>query len=70
MHSPAGQGANRSDTGWYREDLQRSHVGEGAISQVNHLSNSTLDCWSSLPMVWCGTVVQLFSNPQRVSTKQ
>jgi hypothetical protein len=25
MHFGSGQGANRSDTGWYREDLQRRH---------------------------------------------
>jgi hypothetical protein len=32
MHSPAGQGANRSNSRSYCEDLQRCHVGEGAIS--------------------------------------
>jgi hypothetical protein len=26
------QGANRSDTYWYREDLQRRHGSKGAIS--------------------------------------
>jgi hypothetical protein len=32
MRSPVRQGANRSDTQWYREDLQRRMAGEGAIS--------------------------------------
>ncbi|HRQ02664.1 MAG TPA: hypothetical protein PK606_07325, partial [Ottowia sp.] len=41
MHSPAGQGANRSDTGQYREDLQRRHAGEGAISYAGYLRYST-----------------------------
>jgi hypothetical protein len=32
MDSCARLGANRSDTGRYREDLQRRMAGEGAIS--------------------------------------
>jgi hypothetical protein len=32
MHSARGLGANRSDTFWYREDLQRRHRVEGALS--------------------------------------
>ena len=45
MHPLAGQGANRSDTPWYREDLQRGHVGEGAISYANDLRDSTFIRW-------------------------
>jgi len=36
MRSGSGQGANRSDTSWYREDLQRRHGPEGAISCAGH----------------------------------
>ncbi len=32
MHSLVRLGANRSDTQWYREDLQRRMADEGAIS--------------------------------------
>ena len=32
MNSRSGQGANHSDTQWYRADLQRRHGREGAIS--------------------------------------
>jgi hypothetical protein len=32
MRFVSGQGANRSDTSWYREDLQRRHGAKGAIS--------------------------------------
>jgi hypothetical protein len=32
MRFGSGQGANRSDTPWYREDLQRRHGPKGAIS--------------------------------------
>jgi hypothetical protein len=32
MDSFARLGANRSDTKWYREDLQRRMAGEGTIS--------------------------------------
>jgi hypothetical protein len=32
MDSRPGQGANRSDSRSYREDLQRRHGGEGALS--------------------------------------
>jgi hypothetical protein len=31
MHLPLWQGTNRSDTEWYREDLQRRHGGKGAV---------------------------------------
>ena len=34
MRFGSGQGANRSDTSWYREDLQRRHGPKGAISCV------------------------------------
>ena len=33
MHSRARQGANRSNSHSYCEDLQRRHAGEGAISR-------------------------------------
>ncbi len=32
MDSARGQGANHSDTAWYRADLQRSHRVEDAFS--------------------------------------
>jgi hypothetical protein len=32
MDSSRGQGTNRSDTEWYREDLQRCHQREDALS--------------------------------------
>ena len=32
MDSARGQDASRSDTSWYREDLQRRHRGEDALS--------------------------------------
>jgi hypothetical protein len=32
VDSRRGQGANRSDTLWYREDLQRRHRREDALS--------------------------------------
>jgi len=32
MDSSSRQGANRSDTGWYREDLQRRQGGKDAVS--------------------------------------
>jgi hypothetical protein len=32
MRFVSGQGANHSDTKWYREDLQRGHGAKGAIS--------------------------------------
>jgi len=32
MDSARGQGANPSDTEWYREDLQRGHRAEDALS--------------------------------------
>jgi hypothetical protein len=31
MHFGSGQGANHSDTGWYREDLQRGHDPKGTV---------------------------------------
>jgi hypothetical protein len=32
MDSARGQGANRSDASWHREDLQRGHRAEDALS--------------------------------------
>jgi hypothetical protein len=32
MRFGSGQGANRSDAWWHREDLQRSHGPKGALS--------------------------------------
>ena len=31
MHLASWQGANHSDTQWYREDLQRHHGGKGEV---------------------------------------
>jgi DNA-binding transcriptional MerR regulator len=42
MDSRPGQGANRSDSSCYREDLQRSHGCEGAGSYASYLRDNTL----------------------------
>jgi hypothetical protein len=43
MDSRPGQGANRSDSLCYREDLQRRHGCEDAVSNASYLRDRTLD---------------------------
>jgi len=50
------QGANRSDTHRYREDLQRRHGGKGAAHQCRIAWNTALACWFGL-VAGCGSPV-------------
>jgi len=54
MHFGSWQGAKRSDTGWYREDLQRRHGPKGAIScgcicEMGYLGSVRTTCPTWMP---------------------